>query len=180
MLDLTFDDGPSEWTPQILNVLAEYGRAATFFVVGQSIAGRGKILERIVREGHTVGNHTFSHRRLTEIPADEVEVELRACGAVVELACGVKPTVWRPPYLTSSPAIDIVAAGLGMRNRGGGIDPLDWKHTDAVMIADNVLMKARAGATVCLHDGIPPDGGNGTDSRRPTVAALRLILEAGW
>ncbi len=180
MLELTFDDGPSEWTPQILDVLAEYGRTATFFVVGQSAAGRGKILERIVAEGHTVGNHTFSHRRLTEIPFKEVSLEMRACNDVVELACGVKPHVWRAPYLSISELVYALASFLGMKHREGGIDPLDWKHASADRIAENVVARATPGATVCLHDGIPPDGGNGTDSRQPTVDALRQILEAGW
>ncbi len=180
MLDLTFDDGPSEWTPAICDVLAEYERKATFFVIGSNITGQGKVLERIVREGHTIGNHTFSHRRLTEIPFKEVSLQMRACNDVVELACGVKPHVWRAPYLSSSELIDQLAAFLGMKHRGGGIDPLDWKHTDPEMIANNVLGKATKGATVSLHDGIPPDGGNGTDSRQPTADALRLILEAGW
>ncbi len=180
MLNLTFDDGPSEWTPLILDVLAEHDRKGTFFIIGASVAGNGKTLQRMVSEGHTIGNHTFTHRRLTEIPLKEVRREFSACAAVVELACGVEMKMWRAPYLSTSEKIDWAAEYFGMTHVGAGIDPLDWKQTSADFIARNVIAKATPGATVCLHDGIPPDGGNGTDTRQATVDALRLILEAGW
>ena len=97
MLRLTFDDGVSVWTEQILDILLEYKRKATFFVIGAHVAGRSATLKRIVAEGHRVGNHTFSHRRLTDLEPAEVHSEFRACQAVVELACGVTPTLWRAP-----------------------------------------------------------------------------------
>ncbi len=62
---LTFDDGPSQWTAPILAVLAEHGARATFFVVGQTAAANDELLQRIVAEGHEVGNHTWSHPSLT-------------------------------------------------------------------------------------------------------------------
>ncbi len=177
---MTFDDGPSEWTSEVLNLLAEHGRKATFFVVGQSVAGHGKILERMFADGHTIGNHTFTHRRLTDLAFDEVWSEFRACNAVVQLACGFTPRVWRPPYMSRIQQIEKIARECGLTYMGVDIVPDDWQKDSAEEIAERVLSHAAAGAIVCLHDGIPPDGGNGTDTRQPTVDAVRLILDAGW
>ncbi len=179
MLRLTFDDGPSEWTEQILDLLAERERTATFFVVGASVAGRSKTLKRMVADGHRVGNHTFTHRRLTEIPDGDLASEFRACSDVIRLACGETPTVWRAPMFSRNADIDKVAAALGMSHQGADLIPDDWRFSDPETIAERVLSKASPKAVVCLHDGIPPDGGNGTNSRQATADALRLILEAG-
>ncbi len=180
MLRLTMDDGPGPWTEPILEVLAEFERTATFFVVGASVAGRGATLKRMVAEGHRVGNHTFSHRRLTDLEPAEVHSELRACQAVVELACGVTPTLWRAPMFARNDEVDKIALSYGLSHMGADIIPDDWRHDDPEKIAAKVLGLASSKAVVCLHDGIPPDGGNGVAHRQATVDALRLILEAGW
>jgi peptidoglycan/xylan/chitin deacetylase (PgdA/CDA1 family) len=179
MIRLTFDDGPSQWTEPILDLLAEHGQTATFFVVGESIAGRGRILQRMLEEGHTIGNHTFTHARLTDLENAQVSAEFRACSAVITLACGAVPTVWRAPMFARDERIDRVAKSCKLtEHMGRDVEPHDWNIADAELIAAKVLALAEPGAVVCLHDGIPPDGGNGTSSRQPTVDAVRLILEA--
>ncbi len=179
MLRLTFDDGPSEWTPAILDLLAEHDRKATFFVVGASIPGHSRTMWRLFQEGHRIGNHTFSHRRLTELSSGDVKSEFRACQSVVELACGVTPTVWRAPMFSRNEEIDLTAAALGLTHMGADIIPDDWRKDDPEHIADLVISRASPKAIVCLHDGMPPDGGNGVSHRQATVDAVRIILEAG-
>ncbi len=137
-----------------------------------------KILRRMVAEGHRIGNHTFLHRRLTELSAEETRQQLDACTAIIEVACGVTPTVWRAPMFARNDEVDRIALGYGLTHMGADIIPDDWRFDDPERIAEKVLAQASPRAVVCLHDGIPPDGGNGVDHRQATVDALRLILEA--
>ncbi len=178
-MKLTFDDGPSEWTPAILDLLAEHGQTATFFVIGEQIPGRWATVLRMFAEGHKIGNHSFTHRRLTELGDDMVWAEFEACDAVVRLACGSTSSCWRAPMFGRDERIDRVAAALGLGfHVGADVVPDDWNIDDAEKIAAKVLSIAVADSVVCLHDGMPPGGGNGTASRQPTVDAVRLLLEA--
>lgn len=183
-LQLTFDDGPSElWTPQILDLLAEHQAKATFFVVGSQLEGRESIVRRAGYDKHTVGNHTWTHPRLTKATDAEIRSELRDTSRHVEYIVGRSPAVWRAPYFGTDERIDAIAAEFWMAHVGADVVPDDWMRTDADEIADLVLMRAAMGRenpVVCLHDGIPPDGGSSrcTQSRQPTVDAVRIILEA--
>lgn len=183
-LHLSFDDGPSEWTPAILDLLAEHDATATFFVVGQQIKGRDKTLERTVADGHRVGVHTWTHPRLTDLADDDVHAELSRTQQAVYLWTGWQPRVWRAPFYATSPRINLIALGLGLEHVGADIVPEDCFTDDA----DKIALRVVAGipfvegrpAVASLHDGIPPDGGSSscTKSRQPTVDAVRLILEA--
>ncbi len=108
----------------------------------------------------------------------EAHAELVACDAVIRLVCGETPLIWRAPYFSRNEETDRAAASVGLTHVGADIIPDDWRFNDPEQIADRVMRHASPRAVVCLHDGLPPDGGNGTDSRQPTVDALRLILEA--
>lgn len=185
-LHLSFDDGPNEiWTPQILDLLAAHDAKATFFVVGQSLFGREEILERVAAEGHTVGNHTFMHPRLSTLRDFEIEREFAACNSAVKAVLGFAPSFWRAPYFDANDATLVMArhCGLIVNQNHADIIPEDCFTSDALIIAERVLEGARnstaASPVVCLHDGIPPDGGSAscTQSRQPTVDAVRIILE---
>lgn len=183
-LRLTFDDGPSEWTAPILDLLAERNAKATFFVVGQHILGREPLLKRMVAEGHTVGNHTLTHCRLTDQDEDSARVELEACSRLIRLACGVALAYYRAPYLARVLWVDQLANTLGLLpyDTYAPINPDDWALDDPEEIVARVRWALEHGSlagtnpVVCLHDGIPPGGGNGTASRAPTVEAVRLLL----
>ena len=177
---LTFDDGPSEWTFPILDLLAEHHALATFFVVGQQIEGREHIIASIHDLGHTVGVHSWSHARLTAIPLSGARVELAKTADAIARVTGERPQVWRAPYFATDEAVDGVAAELGLVHQGADVIPDDWRLDDPEVIARIVLDEARGGEIVCLHDGIPPDGGSEhcTASRQTTVDAVRMILES--
>ncbi len=93
---LTFDDGPSAWTPAVLDLLRENEARATFFVIGARVRERPQELRRIVSEGHEVGSHTLTHPRLTEIGDDEVRAEIAGGVEAVEEALGERPRLYRP------------------------------------------------------------------------------------
>ena len=177
---LSFDDGPSEWTEPILDLLFAHDVQASFFVTGQNILGRAPLLARMRNEGHTVGNHALTHRRLTELDDHDVEMELAVTSALIECATGAWPAVWRAPYFAADERVLAVAERLGLAHVGASVMPDDWLSDDAEAIARVVLAELVPGAVVSLHDGMPPRGGSthASLSRAATVEAVRLILEA--
>ena len=95
---LTFDDGPHpRYTDEILDLLAEYGAKATFFVIGKNLELYGAATERAVREGHEIGNHTYSHPGLSGLSVSELEREILMNEAIIEEKTGKAPTCFRPP-----------------------------------------------------------------------------------
>jgi peptidoglycan/xylan/chitin deacetylase (PgdA/CDA1 family) len=171
---LTFDDGPSRWTPAILDLLAEHGVRATFFILGVSVAGREHILRRTLEEGHELGLHGWSHRRLNELSNAEIEDEMLATQAAIEHLTGVVYHNWRPPYFEADKRVRLALAEAGLIEVGCTIAPEDY-HWPAECTAAYVLKRLQPGAIVDLHDGRPP--GSGSDpTRTATVEALDLIL----
>jgi peptidoglycan/xylan/chitin deacetylase (PgdA/CDA1 family) len=181
LYSLTFDDGPSDWTEAVLDELAAHDAHATFFVLGAAVVtpARRQTLERIVRDGCELGNHTFSHPALDELSPEEVERELALGTAVIERTTGVETRHWRAPYLRSTSEAGARAAALGLREVRASIVPSDYSWP-ADQTASYVLERLRPGAVVCLHDGRPPH--EPPDLSRPTrdqtVSATRAILEA--
>lgn len=173
---LTFDDGPSKWTPRILDLLRKHQVKATFFLIGETVLKSAWLVREMVVAGHTVGNHTYSHARLTDLDDDAVRDQLSAAQALIEVAGGVRPTVWRAPMFARDERVDRIADNLGLTHMGADVIPDDWRRETGEEIAALVL--SRQPGVVCLHDGIPPGGGNGTSTRQATVDAVRLILEA--
>jgi peptidoglycan-N-acetylglucosamine deacetylase len=177
-LALTFDDGPSDWTPAILDLLGAHGARATFFVLGAAVAGREEILRRAVAEGHELGNHTFDHPDPTSLTESELRAELARTAGAVEEAAGVAVSLVRPPFCADGDRVARVAAAAGLgRTILRSIDPADWRNPDAEQIAAEVLAEAAPGEIVCLHDGIAPLN-RGLSTRDQTVTAVRLLLPA--
>ena len=172
---LTFDDGPDpEWTPKILDALAQVNAHAVFFVIGQSAESQPALVKREVDEGHVVGNHSFTHPDLTRASPLRMDLELNVSERLLEWVTGARPRLFRPPYhsdesLDEAPHAAVVARAsrLGYLTLGQDIDPEDFALRDAQVIAQRVLDKVRTGSVVLLHDG----GGD----RSATVAALPLI-----
>lgn len=178
---LTFDDGPSEWTEQMLDVLAEHDGQATFFALGCLVAAgdRNETLRRIVESGSEVGNHTFSHPSLPTIDDAAIRDEFERAGAVIEEALGTKLRYWRPPYFHVDERVRDAVAPLGLREVGCTMMPWDWEWPGAETAAF-VLDRIQPGSVVCMHDGRPPDepADLSAPTREESVAALALILEA--
>lgn len=179
---LTFDDGPSEWTDPILDLLAKHNHRAMFFVTGEnadSVDGRARVAREFA-DGHVVGVHGWSHRRLTLLTRAEIRAELADTASLLESVTLDKPSLFRPPFFARDDRVVEIAFDLGMHYCGASLTPDDWMAIDAKALAQRVLGGLVDGSIVSLHDGIPPDGGSSscTDSRAVTVEAVRLILEA--
>lgn len=176
---LTFDDGPSEWTLQILDLLAQRDNRATFFALGCLAEERGETLRRTLESGSEVGNHTFSHPHLTLLGEKEIRDELRRAGDAIERATGTTLRLWRPPFFHVDERVRAAVADFGLQEVGCSIMPFDWEW-DADRTVAFVLDRLRRGSIACLHDGRPADEAPelSRPTREETVKAAAGILEA--
>lgn len=168
---LTFDDGPDPArTPLLLDALAELGAPATFFVLGQRVDESPALVGRMLREGHEVGNHTYSHPYLPLARSRRVARELAAADAAIERASGLVPTLARPPYGGRSPRNVRAFERHGKRLVLWDVNSFDWKGLTADAIVARVLARIRPGSIILLHEARA--GGE------VTVEAVRLLVPA--
>lgn len=170
---LTFDDGPSPDTEGILDVLAEHHLSATFFMVGREVESFPGIAQRVLAEGHEVGNHSYSHPLYLFQRASETRDQLKRAQDVIAETVGVKPKLARPPYGVRTPAYFGAARALGLHTVQWDVAGFDWKRSSPTQIADNILRSVRAGSIILLHDG----DSAGKQNRKNTVQALPLIIK---
>ena len=167
---LTFDDGPGPSTPAVLDTLAETRTPATFFMVGMQIESRPGDAVRVAAAGHTIGTHTWSHRRPDELGDDGIRAETARSNALVRELTGYEVRYVRPPYLPEyASQFDAVLAPLGIVTVVWSLDPRDWERSDPDEITGAVLDGLHPGAIVVMHDG-------GGRERPATVAALATIV----
>ncbi|GAA5177278.1 hypothetical protein GCM10023322_01630 [Rugosimonospora acidiphila] len=167
---LTFDDGPGPDTGRVLDTLKQYGVHATFCVIGSQVSAQASMIKRIVREGHTLCNHTWSHdeKLSTRTPAQIVAELQRTDDAIHAIVPGARIQYFRNPGGEFSPQTVSIAAGMGMRSLYWSVDPADWSRPGTQAIISNVIDHTRPGSIVLMHDG----GGD----RSQTLAALRTLL----
>jgi peptidoglycan-N-acetylglucosamine deacetylase len=172
---LTFDDGPGQSTPYVLDVLRQHGVTATFFVVGRKAAAAPDMLRRIVAEGHVLGDHTWSHdipSAKTGWKASTLTREIEQTRQVIVTTTGREPCLFRPPGGITKGA-DKVARSVGLSMTMWSVDTRDWAAPPNPKFASVIQKRAAAGLeeehpVILLHDG----GGN----QVATVAALAGII----
>ncbi len=176
---LTFDDGPSDSTAEILDLLARHGVKAIFFVVGLRATQRRDLVERAAAEGHVVGNHTWDHVRLTGYSDADVIEKLRQTNDAIEEILGAPPTLFRGPWFGVDPRVLGLAEKLGLTHVWADVDACDYSDLpqhDAEFVANSIL-GAEAGQIVLLHDGNGDEMSREINPPRPkTVEALRQAL----
>ena len=155
---LTFDDGPDpRSTPRLLELLREAGIRAAFFGIGQRVAANPELAAQIVREGHLLENHTYTHNNFTNFfTRARLETELAQTQAVIEKAAGTTPAYFRPPIGLSNPRIFCVAHRLNMQVIGWTVRSFDTITADPHKIVARVARGLRPGAVILLHDGNIP------------------------
>lgn len=147
---LTFDDGPRRTlTPQILDTLKRHNARATFFVLGRFVGGNEDMLQRMHREGHEIGNHTWNHPDLTKIPLDQVQAEIQSTQDAVMRAGVPPPELFRPPYGATNEA---VLAHIPLTVVRWNIDPEDWNSQKRAHMLEHMAAQARPGSVVVMHD----------------------------
>ena len=151
---MTFDDGPSaKLTPKLLDLLAAHHMKATFFVVGENAADHPEILQRAVREGHEIANHTWSHPNLGKLGDDGVRRELQKTDDAIRHAIGVRPTLMRPPYGSiTARQKHWIHDDFGYRIIIWDVDPLDWKRPGPSVVTSRILKETHPGSIILAHD----------------------------
>ena len=150
---LTFDDGPnSTKTPLLLDILKERDVPATFFLLGERVQQNPDIVRRMTEEGHEVGNHTYSHANLNNLKASAVSSELKKTQDAIVAACGVRPTLVRPPYGATNLTTMATLANMNLSAVYWSIDTRDWKGRSSQAIVKDVLDKLTNGSIILFHD----------------------------
>lgn len=152
---LTYDDGPNPpYTGRILDVLESERVHATFFLVGRAAQAYPTIVQREVRDGDAVGNHTWDHRHLIVMPRSQVRASLQRTDAVIFAAARVHTNLMRPPFGARDWIVMQVAHRLGYSVVMWSV-PLarDWEYPPAQVIAQRILPHVNDGAIIVLHDG---------------------------
>ncbi|MHB8657745.1 MAG: polysaccharide deacetylase family protein [Solirubrobacteraceae bacterium] len=168
LVALTFDDGPSPYTPQIVSVLARMRTPATFFVVGQQLPLFAAGVHDELRHGFVIGDHTENHPWMIQLRPAAQLAQITDVAAQLHHLGAPAPLLFRPPY----GAYDQVTLGilhrLGMLGVMWSVDPGDWRRPGTRAIVSGVLSAVHPGSIVLMHDG----GGD----RTQTVAALPSII----
>ena len=168
---LSFDDGPHpRLTPVILDILAEYGIKATFFMVGENVGYYPDAARAVAEAGHEIGNHTFSHRKFNRMSEHEMLDEIHACEQAISGVTVTPAHFIRPPEGQMNEAMRRVIGTLDYRIILWDVDTRDWAHTPPSEISRHILDTVQAGDIILMHDFI------GHNS--PTPEALRMVIPA--
>ena len=146
---LTFDDGTSEYTPEILEVLRENNSKATFFVVGSSVNKYKDTLNQIINEGNEIGNHTYNHKDLTTVTDEELYKQVKGTDDLIYSATGYTPAIMRPPYGASDDELNKKILKPVIK---WSVDTRDWENRNTEMIVNEILENVQDGDIVLMHD----------------------------
>jgi peptidoglycan-N-acetylglucosamine deacetylase len=175
-ITLTFDDGPAgPYTEQVLDILRERKVQATFFVCGKNVERAPDILRRIVREGHAIGNHTYSHPFIYFRSRKQIAKEIDQAQEVIKEVLGIRPTLFRPPYGARWFGLMPVLRERGMQLVQWSDTGYDWKLGSAGIV-QATLKGLRPGAVILLHDGQETNA-PAQVNRSETVRALPAIID---
>jgi len=175
-LALTYDDGPNDpHTMHLLEVLAKHEVHATFFLIGRYVQQRPEIAREIIKAGHVVGNHTFTHPLLTLKSAAEIRQELSVCRSALQDSIGAHSNLFRPPFGGRRPAVLRIARELGLEPVMWNVTGYDWNAPPSATIEQKVAKQIRGGDVILLHDGGHKH--MGADRSQTVLATSRLIAK---
>lgn len=151
MIALTFDDGPGEYTETLLDTVEKYNIHVTFFMLGQNVEGRESTIQRMVKLGCEIGNHTWDHQELPNMDLDSALQEFQKTDDALVKACGQAPTVCRAPY---GAITDEQISAVGKPFFMWSTDSLDWKLMDADADYNQIMNDSSLGdgSVILMHD----------------------------
>lgn len=153
-VSITFDDGPHpKYTPKALALLKQFDAKATFFCIGKEIAAHPNITAQIVKEGHTIGNHTYSHsHQFGFFSAEQVQEELAQTQEILAQSTGKKGLLYRPAFGVTNPNIKKAIKALKLTSIGWSIRSLDTTKKTEEQIFQSIIKKLKTGDIILLHD----------------------------
>lgn len=150
---LTFDDSPTEGTAAVLDILRAHQVKATFFIVGRHALQRPELLQRIVAEGHAIGNHSFSHAHTLPMrPAAVILADMRQCSQAILDIVGVTPTMYRPPFGVVNPGISQAVQSMGLPCVGWSVRSFDTAIRQPRRLLRRIVSRIGHDDIVLLHD----------------------------
>lgn len=177
---LTFDDGPSEGTLRLIDILNRHGAPATFFQCGANVKRLPEIARSVLAAGHVIGNHSQTHPRFYLRSAKFVEEEIRTAQQTIEQHTGTTPKWLRAPFGARWFGVGRAQQQLGLTGVMWTVIGYDWKLTPDAIV-DRVSRNVANGAILCLHDGretrVGPDIGATVEAVR---RLLPLLLDRGY
>jgi peptidoglycan/xylan/chitin deacetylase (PgdA/CDA1 family) len=163
---LTFDGNPGEPTDRLMDLLKEYKASSTFFLEGRRIHEFPDVVRRIAREGHEIGDHTWTHAVLTDVSDAQIRDELRRTARAISRITGTEPTLMRPPQGRTDDHVSKVSKELGMAQVLWTVTAKDYETNDTTLISKRVLAGAGRDGIILLHP-----------LHKGTVPAMPSILE---
>ena len=166
-LALTFDDGPHPNTPEVLAVLKKFNVPATFFCIGKNVEQHPQILQQVLSEGHTIGNHTQNHLiKWGWLSTQKVTSEIEACNISIKKHSGVEPLLFRPPFGVTNPNIGRALKRSRMQVIGWDLRSLDTAIKDQEKLFKRIKKRLKGSSIILFHD-----------SQEHTPAVLERTLE---
>jgi len=153
-VSITFDDGPNvEFTPRVLEILKKYSAKATFFCIGKQMENHPEILKQIIKEGHSIGNHTYSHSKsFGFFGTSKVVKELRKTKALIHTIANQETSLYRPAFGVTNPSIEKAVKKLGLKSIGWQIRSLDTTSRAENTVLKRITSKISKGDIILLHD----------------------------
>ena len=165
MIALTFDDGPSAYTKDIMDLLEKYGGRATFFVVGEMLEKRSEELQHMIDTGHEIASHTWSHTNLRKVPKEEGKKAMNSVVTYMKEHYNYDVKLCRPPYGASNATVKEEAGELGIALVIWSVDTLDWSTRNAESTFKAVKKEAKDGAIILCHD-----------IHKPTAESMKKVI----
>jgi len=167
---ITFDDGPNPiYTPQVLEIFAKAEGKATFFMIGEQMEKNPELVKEAAEQGHEIGNHTYSHPKLTELTPADCLAEIERTEQMIRELTGKKPVTFRPPYLDYNHETISVVESKGYSMIGAlNLEAQDWEQpgVDHILAATKKCVKN--GSILIFHDGY--------GDRSQTIQAVRELV----
>jgi len=175
---LTYDDGPSPSTNQLLDILDRYQVKATFFEIGRKIEKHPEIVPMIVARGHELGNHSYSHTDMMSKPREFLVSEIEKTDKLLqELGVKQDSISFRPPFGRRGVVLSYLLSQMHKKLIMWDVDPQDYDNTlTAEDIANRVIDNVRSGSIVLMHDG----GGDRSKTLAATQAIVKTLQSKGY
>jgi peptidoglycan-N-acetylglucosamine deacetylase len=172
---LTFDDGPHpRFTAPMLDVLDQHGVKATFFMMGRNVERHPALAREVLRRGHELGNHSYSHPKLIWMSPRRVRDEIERTDRLLRDLGVPEPIHFRPPHAAKFVILPYILVRMKKLSVLGDVDPEEWKRPPAAVMIGSILRQVRPGSIIGLHDPL------GAETLRTAQAVIPALIQQGY